>query len=156
MRAARYAERMEEGAGDIAAAVIFRRGATQYAAPISALREVRPLLRMCRIPGASAAVPGVVHFRGEILSLHDLAAFMDPSAGGKPAAWIIVAERAGERIGVLADEIIGIEQFAASRVRPPPVTFGERASCFEGVIAGGVLLLSAPRMFETPAFFSAF
>ncbi|UQA62432.1 chemotaxis protein CheW [Polyangium aurulentum] len=156
MRAMRYAERIDDGTGDIAEVVVFRRGTTQYAVPISVLREVRPLRSMCRIPGASLVVPGIVHFRGEILSLHDLEAFMDPTAGGRPAAWVIVAENAGERIGIIADEVLGIEQFAATRVRPPPVTFGERGIPFEGVIDGGVLLLSAERMFDTPSFFSAF
>jgi chemotaxis signal transduction protein len=156
MRATRYAERIEDGSNDIAEAVVFRRGPTQYAAPISALREVRPLRSMCRIPGASLVVPGIVHFRGEILSLHDLEAFMDPAAGGRTAAWVIVAEHGGERLGIVADEILGIEQFAASRVRPPPVTFAERGVPFEGVIDGGVLLLSAARIFETASFFFAF
>jgi chemotaxis signal transduction protein len=155
-RASRYAQKPEERAGDISEAVIFVRGPTRYAAPLSALREVRPLRTFCRVPGAAAAVPGLIHYRGEILSVHDLAAFMDPTAAGKDASWVLVAEHRGERIALLGDEIIDIEAFSAARVLPVPITFGERGACFEGVLPGGTLLLSPPRLFAIEGFFCAF
>jgi purine-binding chemotaxis protein CheW len=156
IRAARYAERDDGHMVNVAEAVVFTRRGTSYAAPLAALREVRPLRGYCRVPGTSPAVPGIMHLRGEILSLHDLAAFMDPSSSAPSGAWVVVVEHGQERIGLLADEITGIEQYSTSCVRPVPVTFGERGVCLGGILDGGALLLSPSRLFATPAFFSAF
>ena len=107
-RAARYALATEAQATDITDAVVFRRGAVKYAIPLVSLREVRPLRSFCPIPCASASVPGILHFRGEILSLHDVAAFMDPAIETENPVWVIVVEHMNERIGLAADEILDV------------------------------------------------
>jgi len=156
MRAARYAASSAEASTDIAEGVVFRRGESHWAVPLGALREVRPLRGFRKIPGASAAVPGILHFRGEILSLHDVGAFMHPEAESADAAWVIVIEYGGERIGLAADEIVDIDRYSRSNMHPLPITLGERAAICEGLLPGGVVLLSPARLFDTEAFFSAF
>ncbi len=157
-RAARYAPAAEETTQDVAWAVVFRRGEARYGFPLASLREVRPLRSFCRIPLASPAVPGILHFRGEILSLHDIAGFMDPARASSlgAASWVIVVEHAGERMGLLADEVIDIERHSAAQISAMPITLGDRAAICDGVLPGGLLLLSASRMFHTDGFFSAF
>ena len=71
-RAARYGKSAASAVEHAADVVVFQRGAGRFAAPLHALREIRPLRRMCRIPGASPCAPGVFLYRGEIVSLHDL------------------------------------------------------------------------------------
>lgn len=156
LRAARYALAAEEQATDMTDAVIFRRGQAKYAMPLVALREVRPLRSFCRIPCASPSVPGILHFRGEILSLHDLAAFMEPAIDAADPAWVIVVEHHGERIGLAADEVLDVERHSAKSVQSLPITFGDRGAICDGLLADGTVLLSAPRMFHADAFFSAF
>lgn len=155
-RAARYALASERHATDVTDAVVFRRGNAQYALPLVTLREVRPLRSFCPIPCASPAVPGILHFRGEIIGLHDVTAFMEQSAEFKRPAWVIVVEHKGERMGVGADEILDVERVSAAKVRQLPITFGDRGAICEGMLPDGSLLLSVSRMFNTEAFFSAF
>lgn len=156
LRAARYARQPEGKAEDVIDIVVFVRGRSRYAIPLCAVREVRPLRAFCRIPGSSRCVPGMFHFRGEIISVHDLEAFMDPGAGGRPSPWIVLIEHQGERIALLADEVLDVEQIATEQIKPTPITFGDRAACFQGVIGGAVLLLQPGKLFTTPRFFSAF
>jgi chemotaxis signal transduction protein len=155
-RAARYALAAENQATDLTDAVIFRRGNAKYAMPLVTLREVRPLRSFCPIPQASRAVPGILHFRGEILSLHDLAAFMEPEIDFKNPTWVIVVEHSSERIGLGADEILDVERHSNAVVQPLPITFGDRGAICDGLLPDGSLLLSASRIFHTEAFFSAF
>ena len=155
-RAARYASAAERPATDVTDVVVFRRGGAHYAIPLVSLREVRPLRTFCAIPCSSATVPGILHFRGEIISLHDVAAFMEPSMETKRAAWVIVVEHLGERIGLGADEVMDVEKVSAARVRPRPITFGYRGAICDGMLPDGSLLLSAARLFHTDTFFSAF
>src|SRR5262245_1910482 len=107
-RAARYARQPDKKAEDVTHAVVLARGAARYAAPLPHLQEIRPLKGFSRIPGASLCVPGMFHCRGEILSLHDIEAFMVEGAGGRPAPWVLVLEHGGERIGLMADEVLDI------------------------------------------------
>ena len=155
-RAARYALAAETQATDLTDAVIFRRGTAKYALPLVALREVRPLRSYCPIPCASPCVPGIFHFRGEILSLHDVAAFMDPAAESTDPVWVIIVEYLGERIGLGVDEILDVERHSGAMVKSLPITFGDRSAICDGLLPDGTLLLSASRMLRTEAFFAAF
>lgn len=155
-RAARYALATERLATDVTDAVVFQRGRAKYALPLVTLREVRPLRSFCPIPCASPSVPGILHFRGEIISLHDVAAFMDPSAETENPNWVIVVEYMGERIGLGADEILDVERHSTAMVQPLPITFGDRGVICDGLLPDGSLLLSASRMFHTATFFAAF
>jgi purine-binding chemotaxis protein CheW len=155
-RAARYALASERQAVDLTDSVVFRRGNAKYAVPLVMLREVRPLRSFCAIPCASSAVPGILHFRGEIISLHDVAAFMEPSMDAGEPSWVIVVEYMGERIGLGADEVLDVERHSAAMVQPLPITFGDQGIISDGLLPDGTLLLSAARMFHTETFFSAF
>ncbi|HSP79255.1 MAG TPA: chemotaxis protein CheW [Myxococcaceae bacterium] len=154
-RAARYARRAAPWVEEVVEYVAFCRGVGHYALPLVGLREIRPLRHLARIPGASPVVPGVLHFRGELLSAHDLAAWMGHGTYVRPG-WTLVVEHGGARLGLLADEVTGIEKMDASRLGPLPVTLVERGVCFRGVLGGHRLLLEPERLFSTPAFFRAF
>jgi chemotaxis signal transduction protein len=156
-RAARYARRVETVVEHLADVVIFARGSLRYAIPLPTLREIRPLRALCRIPGASPCVPGVFHYRGEILGAHDLDAFLGgASVEARPAPWVLIVEHERERLGLMADEVIGVEPARASTLGPLPITLGDGAGCFQGALADGVVLLNAPRLFANPRFYSAF
>jgi chemotaxis signal transduction protein len=156
LRAARYARQERESVRDTPDAVVFERGDGCYAILVTELREIRPLRRLCRIPGASRVVPGVFYYRGEILSAHDLGNFLlRRDLPGTPP-WVLVVEVQGERIGLLADNIIDIVAVPAGKLRPPPLTFGETVDCFHGILDGGALLVNPARMISNNKFASAF
>jgi purine-binding chemotaxis protein CheW len=155
-RTQRYAARADGMVGDGRSVVHFNRGGDEYAVPLVDLREIRPLRKFCRIPGASPAVPGVLHYRGEILSGHDLEACLRSQSAASDAAWVLVVERNDRRLGLLADDIIGVELVRDESVKPTPVTFGERVVILDGVIGGNVLLLNTGGLFSDHAFYFAF
>lgn len=136
-------------------AVVFIRGGAKYACPLSALREIRTLGKLCRMPLASAIVPGAVHVRGEIVSVHDLAAFLSESVEIAADASLLVVEDQGDRLALVADEVIGVDVYHLSALRPLPLTLGERASCFQGMLADGTMLLSSA-LFSNTEFSSAY
>jgi len=156
LRATRYAQRPIADAQDVTYAVLFRKADARYVIPLASLREIRLLPAVCRIPGAARWVPGVFHFQGEILSAHDLDAFMDQGASEGPSPWVLIVEQGSERLGLMVDEVIDVVAVVSARVMPVPITFGERSICFQGVLPGGALLLQPARLFSTPSFFSAF
>lgn len=156
MRAKRYARAaIEQQSGD-AEIVAFRRGSVRYALTLAELREVRPLRTLSVIPGANPCVLGILHFRGEILSVHDIGAFMSGGSEVSEGAWVIVVESEGERLGLLADEILGIETYTPNAISPIPISFGERGAICEGMLPAGELLLSAQKLFRCDELFFAF
>lgn len=155
-RAQRYARQAQVSTEAATEVIVFARRGGRYALPLEAMREIRPLRQLTRIPGASPVVPGLVHYRGELLGVHDLGAWVDAPGPALEPAWVLVVEQGAGRLGLLADELAGIERVLASQVGAVPVTLGERAACFQGVLAGPVLLLQPDRLFTTPAFYRAF
>lgn len=156
LRAVRYARQERHAATDSPDAVIFERGGGRYAVLVTDLREIRPLRRLCRIPGASSVVPGVFYYRGELLSAHDLGCFLVERELASAPPWVLVLEHRGERVGLLADEISDIASVSPEKLRAPPVTFGEAAAVFHGVADGGALLIDPVRLLANPKFSSAF
>jgi len=154
-RTLRYAKREKTRAGVELRALTFVRGKSTYAISIETLLEVRAWPKLCVIPGASAVVPGVFHYRGELLSAHDPSRFMGLESTTSPQ-WMLVLEHDGERIGLIADEVLGIRSIVEDSVQPVPVTFGDRGACFVGAVEPELLILDAASLFATPDFFMAF
>jgi chemotaxis signal transduction protein len=153
-RAARYAKRTDLEVERRVDLVSFQRGATRYAIAIESLREIRPMRHLCRIPGASDAVPGVTHVRAEILSVHDLAAYMGHGAAAE-GPWILVVEHGDARLGLMADDVFGIESVAPTQIRPAPITLGDRAAVLLG-IARDCSVLDPAALFNNERFYRAF
>jgi len=151
-RAKRYA-RMEEQDADeeLVKLLYFEHGPSVYGIPLDDLREVRVLRGFCSIPGARRTVPGIFYYRGEILSLHDLTAFMGTKTD-EAARWVIIVEHDGQRMGVMARDVLDVREVAMSRVRPAPVTLGDRAGCLQGIIEDQTLLLRTDALFTNPSF----
>lgn len=145
-RATRYAQKPSTDQSDQTEVIVFVRGGTRYAAALDGLREIRPLRTFCPIPGGTSLVPGVFHYRGEILSVYDLSCLLNPDASHPYSDWVVVVEHDGARIGLVVDEVIGVEPTSAGKVRPVPISLGEHTPCFQGVLDGGALLLHTARL----------
>lgn len=155
-RAQRYARR-DRGLDLITFEVVrFSRGRGAYAVAVGELKEIRPLRSLCRVPGARAVVPGVVACRGEILSAHDLEAFLTGAAPEQEPSWLIVVEDDDRRLALLADEVSDVVSVSATSRQPLPVTLGERAACFQALLDGEALLVDVASLFSHRRFFEAF
>lgn len=157
-RAVRYARavRTDDNENEEAEEVVlFARGGTKFAVGLAFLREIRPLRQLTPIPGASAIVPGVVQYRGELLSVHDLSVYFENPTAGAPG-WALVVERGQLRLGLLADEVTGVASVVARKLSPLPVTFGGRAQAVRGLFGEDVLVLQPEKLFQIPEFSKAF
>jgi purine-binding chemotaxis protein CheW len=145
-RAERYAQSAPLAPTIDRTVVTILRCGRRYALTLHELCEIRPLVRWCRLPGASPVVPGVVHYRGELLTLLDLAQLSAPRQETTLAGWVLVIEQAGERLGLMADEVMDVLELSAGSIQPLPVTLGENADTFVGMSADGVLIADATKL----------
>ncbi len=155
-RAMRYAE---VGSGEqkvLSTVVTFRRGQGAFALDLTALREVRPLSSWCRIPGARVTVPGLVHYRGELLTLNDLAPFLGETPGGDEPGWVLVVDDGSGRVGLMADDVMDVIDIPVDALSPVPLTLGEPGECFQGVIEDQFLMIDPPRLLSARALAAAF
>jgi purine-binding chemotaxis protein CheW len=145
-RAARYARAEAEPPAIERTVVTFVRNGSRYGVSLEELREIRALAHWCRLPGASNVVPGVVHYRGELLSLMDLAALSSGSSDASRASWMLVIEQAGERLGLMADEVTDVLSLEAGSTLALPLTMGSAADTFVGMTVDGVLIVDTGRL----------
>ncbi len=155
-RAARYAAQPEGISGALQEAIRFRRGESVYALPLGDLREVRPMARMSHLPGAFAIVPGVVHYRGELMSVHDLGAYFGGHESRNPAAWMVVVDTPVARLALLADAVLDTVSYAADGLLDIPVTMGEKSECLTGLLQDGTLILHTPLLCRNAGFMNAY
>lgn len=154
-RAERFAKVHDDRGQDLRRLIRFRRGATQFAIELERSLEIRMLQRFCEIPGASPAVPGVFYHRGRILSGHDLGVLFQPGASLPAASWVIICVTDGWHLGLLADEVRDVEEYAPEDVRAVPVTFGRFRDCVAGMLESGVMLLDLEELAGTQEFVEA-
>lgn len=155
-RAERYAAATVEDTRVLFTVVTFRRGESCYALPLTGLCEIRSLARWCALPGTNPAVLGMVYYRGELLSLHDLATFSCGTPPGTRPGWVLVTEHHASRLGLVADDVMEVLEIEVGSARAVPVTLGDAAEVFAGMSERGVLIVDVPRMFQTTRFTTAF
>jgi purine-binding chemotaxis protein CheW len=157
LRTRRYAQQQAAARFVDLEAICFSRAGAAYALPLSASCEVRPLSAYTAMPGASPIVPGLIIYRGELLSLHDLAAFLATPPAQAPSWMLIVElEKGRRRIGLLADEIEGVTGLLEDELMPVPATFGAQAQAFRGLLPGGAMLIDCQGLAQTTAFMNAY
>jgi purine-binding chemotaxis protein CheW len=131
----------------------FHLGAEVYGLPLDRLREVARVSHLRRVPGAPAAVAGLVNLRGEILCALDMRAILGlPPDTVTDTPFLIALRGVGDPIGLIVDSIADIYAIAASDIDTLPATWpAERAACFTGtarVPAGLIGLLDLARVIQ--------
>jgi purine-binding chemotaxis protein CheW len=101
-------------------AVVFRVGGLVCALPSGTVREILPSGRATRIPGASAAVAGLVNVRGRMVTAVDAHAVLGQPVPDDPA--LLLLERPGAPAGLQVGEVLDFLEVpgAASREREAP------------------------------------
>ena len=151
-RAERYASHDLADLEDFTEHALFERGGHRFAVDLESLREIRTLSELCKVPGSAPHIPGVVHSRGQLLSAHDLGAFLSHEPVPADYRWLVIVEDGDRQLALLADDVQGIRPVALSQCKPVPIALGPGASCFSGVAHDDVLLLSPAGLFDTPSF----
>ncbi len=122
-RAKMLRRRMETGRPETALVsfLAFRKGPQRYGIAISDVIEVETLQQFTPVPGAPDYVPGVINWRGTILSLLDLGKlFQIPETGISDFHTCVIVEAAESRVAVAAGEIEEIVSVPSDQLRPAP------------------------------------
>jgi len=97
------------------AGVIFRIGDVRLACSIEAVSEFLPIPAFTPVPGTKPWILGLANVRGDLLTIIDLAWFLN---GARTAATIrtrlLAATLSGRPVGLLVDEVFGHRQFVSS------------------------------------------
>lgn len=115
-------EQDRQSAGEVVQLVNFRLGQEEYAVDIGSVREITKVADITRIQEASSCIYGVTNLRGQIIAVIDLA-----EQFGLPPRWelaedakIVVAEIAGQTVGMLVDEVPGVLSIQRGDIEPAP------------------------------------
>jgi purine-binding chemotaxis protein CheW len=85
----------------------------RYALDLHFLRSVQPARELARVPCTPAYVAGAVNVRGEVVTVLDLGTALGLPSGATPIrSEVLLVEVAGNRVGLLVDEVVGIERLA--------------------------------------------
>ncbi|HEX4936004.1 MAG TPA: chemotaxis protein CheW [Gemmatimonadaceae bacterium] len=95
--------------------LLFRAGGRVYGAEIEGVREIVPWRHATRLPGAPASVQGLINLRGIVVTVLDLAAWMDAATPHQSALdGSIVLVQHGTRVaGIAVDEVLDVQPLAA-------------------------------------------
>jgi len=143
--AQRVTKESEEGFLEV---LEFRLAHESYALELRHIREVLPLRELTPLPGLPPFILGVIHLRGEVLSVMDLKRFFElPFKGLTDLNRVIILESRTMTFGVLADVIVGVRRLPHGLIQPTlPTLTGIRADYLKGVSEDGVIILNAERI----------
>ena len=107
--------------GESLAFLAFTKGTGRYGIPIADIIEIQPFEQYSVVPGTPPFISGVIHWRGEILSLLDLdKLFGLRTLGITDVRACVIVEVGSWRIGVLAFQIEELCTVPISRIRSAP------------------------------------
>ncbi len=130
----------------------FAKGRQRYGVLLDEVLEVQALDQYSAVPGAPPFVPGVVHFRGEILALLDLGRLLNiPETGLADIHFYIVVEAGGRRVAVVAGQIDDLISVASEQIAAAPLLPGQRSpDWMVGVHEENCLIVRMDRLLTDP------
>lgn len=124
-----------------------------YAIESAWVREVVPLRELTPLPGLPAFVLGIIHLRGQIVSVLDLKKFFDlPGRGLTDLDKAIVLSDGLMHFAILADVVIGVRRLLLADLQPPLATLTEvRADYLLGITRQREVVLDGRKLLADPA-----
>lgn len=131
----------------------FRLAGEDYALDSRWVSEVYPLREFTPLPGTPPFVLGIIHVRGQIVSVLDLKKFFElPNPGLSDLNKVIVLSNGRMEFGILADAIIGTRRLLESDLQSPLPTLTEiRADYLLGVTRQRQVVLDGSKLLSDPA-----
>ncbi|POA22477.1 chemotaxis protein CheW [Pseudomonas sp. FW300-N1A1] len=97
----------------------FRLGERWYVAPMGEVSEVLHEPRFTQLPGVKSWVKGVANLRGRLLPLMDLCGFFgEELSAQRKQRRVLVVEYNEVFVGLLVDEVLGMQHFDQARFEP--------------------------------------
>jgi len=82
-------------------------GAETYALPVDDVEEIVPFGEPTPLPGAPPSLLGLVTVHGRVISVFDLAAYLD-AAGERSPKRIAIVSHGATRAGFAVDDVLGV------------------------------------------------
>ena len=109
------------GRADIIEFVSFAIGDDHYGVAIMSVREIKGWSGVTHLPRQPEYVRGVLNLRGVMVPIIDLRCRFDRGTTEATAMHIVIIVQIGERLcGLLADRVLDIVSFEASKIQPVP------------------------------------
>lgn len=154
-RAERYRHEETRHTGETIDLVVFVRHGHRYAAPLDDLEEIRRAGNFQPVPGVSSVVAGVINVRGQIVTIHDLAAFQGQKAPVDDDKWVVVGRGRGTALALVADTVEGVESPSREAIRAVPLSLDSDHGEFQGVLHDATLVLDFEGLTRSDEFFMA-
>jgi purine-binding chemotaxis protein CheW len=121
--------------------VLFRVAGGMYGIDLTAIREIIPLRRATRLPGAPEHVRGLVNVRGTIVTVVDLGLRLGGAPVGADSS-VMLVELGGKVAGAAVDEVLEVQRFLPEEIDPPgPEHAVEGIVTGVGHAAGSIVIL---------------
>jgi purine-binding chemotaxis protein CheW len=89
--------------------LVFRVAGRAYSCDVSAVREVVPLDRFTRLPGAPAAIMGLMNVRGSIVTVVDAATLLHPGqVAARPRSMVLVVDAGTRGVGLAVERVADV------------------------------------------------
>ena len=96
--------------------LLFGVGEQAYGCDIRAVREIIPLRRATRLPGAPGYVCGLINLRGTIVTVLDLGRRLERTAATREDGSIVLVELGSKVVGLAVDEVMDVRPLPHDRV----------------------------------------
>ncbi len=127
----------EHWSEELAQFITFRLGDASFGVPIEQVLRVEKFKPATRVPNAPSFLEGVTNVHGDIIPVLDLQKRLNIGLGvpQHERARIIIVEAAGQKVGMIVDEVTGIERFPLAAIEPPPPMIAD----INGVFLAGIV-----------------
>ena len=138
-RAAIIARRVDEqDLGEVMEIVVAQMGRELYGIEVQHVFDIRPVQNITRVPRVPPWVSGVVNLRGRIMSVLDLARYLNLQAAenaDEQSRRLIVAETPTMELSILVDNVLSVEPVPLSMIQEATEAIrGIRAEYVKGLV----------------------
>ena len=96
--------------------MLFRLGDRLYGIDLDAVREILPVRRATRVPGAPSYVAGLINVRGTIVTVLDLGARLDGNSSLASDGSVILIEHRQKLVGIAVAEVNDVMMLPAESI----------------------------------------
>lgn len=120
------------------------------------VQQIVPNQGLCRLPGDSGALTGLIAARGAAVPVADLGSLLVGSAPDLSRGLVVLIDGGSPVVGVLVDEVEAVVRVPADDIRPRPEPWSSGAAergitPDDVVVVDTVGLLADPRLLPEPA-----
>lgn len=123
-----------------------------YAVEVRYVEEVAPFGAVTPVPCTPRFLLGIMNVRGRIVSVVDVKRFFGlPDRGLVDLNRVLVLREGDMEFGVLADEVVGVQEVSLDRLQPPLATLsGIRQEYLRGIGPGALVVLDGGALLRDP------